>query len=70
MDWHDYVTSCLVQQALGERRAAAARERLLQAHRLPRPPLRLTVGTALIRLGSRLIGAAASTELKTSYRQA
>jgi len=58
MDWHDYVTGELVETQLAERRAAAALERLAHMHRAPRPPVRLAIGAALIRLGSRLAGAA------------
>ena len=56
MDWHDYVTGELVETQLAERRAAAARERLVRTHRAPRRLLRIAVGAALIRLGSRLVG--------------
>ncbi len=56
MDGHDYVTGGLVETALAERRAVAARERLVRTHRAPRPLFRMAVGTALIRLGSRLAG--------------
>ena len=70
MDFHEYITGRLIQERLAEYRAAAARERLYQAYRASRPPLRLTVGNALIRLGSWIMGADATTRLKTSYRRA
>ena len=57
MDWHDYVTGELVETRLAERRAAAALERLAHMQRPPRPPFRTAIGSALIRLGSRLGGA-------------
>ncbi len=57
MDWHDYITGRLVETRLAERRAAAALERLVRTHRAPRPPFRIAIGTALIRLGSKLGGA-------------
>lgn len=70
MDWHEYVADHLVRERLAEYRAAADRERLYQEHRPPRPPLRLTIGSALIRLGSWITGRDAATSLKTSYRRA
>lgn len=57
MDWHDYVTGELVAQQLAERRATAARARLLRDHREAQRPLRVAVGCALIRLGSWIVGA-------------
>lgn len=70
MDFHEYITGRLIQDTLAEYRADAARERLYQACRTPRPSLRLRVGTVLIRLGSRILGADSTTNLKTSYRRA
>jgi hypothetical protein len=70
MDWHDYVTGELVSGQLAERRAAATRARLLKAHRGPRASLRLALGGALIRLGSRLVGTDDATRLTTRYRRA
>jgi hypothetical protein len=49
MEFHEYITGRLIQEMLAERRADAARERLYQASRPPRPSLRLRVGTVLIR---------------------
>ena len=57
MDWHDYVTGELVETRLAERRAAAALERLARTYRASRPPFRIAIGSALMRLGSRLGGA-------------
>ena len=70
MDGHEYVTGRLIQDTLAEYRATAARERLYREHRAPRAPLRFTVGSALVRLGSRIVGADAATRLNTSYRRA
>lgn len=70
MDFHEYITGRLIEETLAEYRAAAARERLYQTYRTPRPSLRLRVGTVLIRLGSRILGADLTTNLKTSYRRA
>jgi hypothetical protein len=68
MDWHEYVMGELIAERLAEFRAQAARERLLAANRPPRPPLRVAVGSLLIRLGSWIEGAAAES-LKASYRR-
>jgi hypothetical protein len=69
MDWHDYITGELVEARLAERRAEAARERILLAQQ-ERQPLRVTVGSALIRLGGWIVGANRATRLKTSVRRA
>ena len=66
MDWHDYVTGELIADRIGQLRAEAALERLIAAHRPPRPPLRATVGGALIRLGSWVVGAQPAERLRTS----
>jgi hypothetical protein len=52
MDINLYVT----ELRLAELREQAARRRLLQAARSTRPPLRVTLGQALIRLGRLLLG--------------
>ena len=57
MDYHEYVTGELIEQHLAERRAHAAVERLVAAERRPGPGLRVTIGHALIRLGSRMASA-------------
>jgi hypothetical protein len=67
VDWHEYVTGQLIEAQLAEYRRTAARLRLIQAQ--PRTPLRITVGGALIRLGSWIEGDAAPG-LSTSYRRA
>jgi len=56
MDWHEYVTGELIRSQLAERRAAAAIERMGRAHRAPRRSVRIVLGAALVRLGSRLAG--------------
>jgi hypothetical protein len=70
MDWHEYVTGELIEERLADLRAEAALERQLAACRLPRPPLRVAIGGALIRLGSRIVGAEPAEPLKASYRRA
>ena len=70
MDWHEYVTGELIKQSIAERRAQAAAARLVAAHRPPRPPLRVVIGGALIRLGSWLVGTEPEKRLKASYRRA
>ena len=70
MEWHEYLTGELIRDRVGELRAQATRERLVSAHRAPRPPLRVSVGGALIRLGSWLVGAERERRLATSYRRA
>jgi hypothetical protein len=61
MDWHDYVTGKLVEARLEELRTSAARTRLLRARRPPQGELRVAVGRALIRLGSRIVGTVSVT---------
>ena len=60
MDGHEYIMGKLIEARVAELRAAAARARLLSAHREPRRPLRAIVGLALIRLGSRIVGVGAA----------
>jgi hypothetical protein len=63
MDMHEY----LAEAHLAALREQALRERLARAARPARPPLRVTLGYALIRLGHRLLGgfaASASPALK------
>jgi hypothetical protein len=45
----------IVAERLAEARAAAAQERVMQALRLSRPPLRVIVGARLVALGERLL---------------
>ncbi len=66
MDLHDYITGELVKDRLAEMREYAASERRFAAYRAPRPRLRVAVGNALIRLGSRIVG---TERLQTSYRR-
>ncbi len=70
MDWHDYVTGELIGDRVAELRAQAALERQLAALRPPRQPLRAAVGSALIRLGSWIVGETPDEGLKASYRRA
>jgi hypothetical protein len=56
MDGHEYITGKLVEARIADLRAAAARERLVSAHREPRRRLRAVLGLTLIRLGSRIVG--------------
>jgi hypothetical protein len=55
MDLNIYVTEYWVKERMGEVRAAAMREQLVQSLRT-RPPLRVTLGQALVWLGRRLQG--------------
>jgi hypothetical protein len=64
--WHPDSTRQLIEERLREARAVAAVERLARASRPPRPGLRVTLGDALIRLGSRLL----REHLQTGYRRA
>jgi len=52
MDMNGY----LVDIRLAELRERALREHLVHAARAARPPLRVTLGQALIRLGHQLLG--------------
>ncbi len=56
MEFNDYFVERLVKERLAETRAAAARAHLLDRSRRPRRPLRVTVGTALVRAGAWLLG--------------
>jgi len=51
MDLNDYVMSQLVRARLADLRADAARHNAASDARSARPPLRVAVGLALIRLG-------------------
>ncbi len=48
---YDYFTALLAEQRLAEIREFAAREALARAGRPPRRPLRIVLGTALVRAG-------------------
>jgi hypothetical protein len=54
MDMNEYCLSELARERLQEMRAEA-RAMALRAQARPRPPLRVTVGHALVRLGNRLL---------------
>ena len=62
MDGHEYITGKLVEARIADLRAAAARERLISTLREPRRPLRAVLGSALIRLGSRIVGTGATAQ--------
>lgn len=70
MDLQEYFADHLARERIAEFRAAADRERLSQEFREPRPPLRVSVGTALIRLGSWITGPTPAADLNTSFRRA
>ncbi|PYN76254.1 MAG: hypothetical protein DMD96_26400 [Candidatus Rokuibacteriota bacterium] len=56
MDLNIYLIEYWAKERLSEVRAAATRERLVESLQ-PRPPFRVALGLALIRLGQRLQGA-------------
>jgi hypothetical protein len=58
MDLNIYVTEYWVKERMGEVRAAAMRDQLVQSLRTRRP-LRVAVGEALVWLGHRLQGGGA-----------
>ena len=70
MDWNEYVTGELIEERLAELRAQAALERQLASYRAPRPPVRVAIGGALIRLGSWIVGTETEKGLKASYPRA
>jgi hypothetical protein len=55
---NSYVLECLIRERNMEAAAHAARERVLRSLRPMRPPVMVLLGTALIKLGSRLAGQA------------
>ena len=59
MDLNVYLLEWWAKERMGEVRAAAVRERLVESLR-QRPPLRVVLGLALISLGRRLRGSRAS----------
>jgi hypothetical protein len=65
MDMNLYLVEWWAKERLDELRAALKREQLAEALR-ERPPLRVTVGLALISLGQRLRGNAAGTGAPTA----
>ena len=60
MDMNVYLVEWWAKERLDELRAALKREQLVESLR-QRPPLRVTIGLALISLGQRLRGNAAGT---------
>jgi len=69
MDMNLYLVEWWAKERLDELRAALKREQLAEALR-ERPPLRVTVGLALISLGQRLRGNAAGTGAPTAATSA
>ena len=59
MDLNVYLLEWWAKERMGEVRAAAVRERLVESLR-QRPPLRVVLGLALISLGRRLQGSRGS----------
>lgn len=55
MDYNEYYIAWLIKQRVSELQAAARRAALLRDVPLPRHPLRVALGTALIRLGAWLL---------------
>jgi hypothetical protein len=55
MDLNVYLLEWMAKERLHEIQAAAVRERLAESLR-QRPPLRVTLGLALINFGQRLLG--------------
>ncbi len=55
MDMNVYLVEWWAKERLGEIRAAVVREQLAESLR-PRPPLRVTLGRALINFGRKLQG--------------
>ena len=60
MEANEYLLEVLVREKLDEARAMTARRALVMASRPVRAPLRARVGTALIALGERVGGPAAT----------
>ena len=56
MELNTYVMEAIARQELAERRIAAMREGLARAAARPRRPVRVTLGLALIRLGTLTLG--------------
>ena len=67
MDMNLYLVEWWAKERLDELRAALKREQLAESLR-QRPPLRVTIGLALISLGQRLRGSAAGTGLRRPER--
>jgi hypothetical protein len=56
MDMNSYALEALAREHLGELHARAERAQRARAAASPRPPLRVALGLALIRLGTRALG--------------
>ena len=56
MDMNLYASEVIARHHLAELRAEAARHVLARSLAPARPPLRVSVGHALIRMGTRLLG--------------
>ena len=69
MDMNVYLVEWWAKERLDELRAALKREQLAESLR-QRPPLRVTIGLALISLGQRLRGNAAGTGAPTAATSA
>jgi hypothetical protein len=65
MDMNVYLVEWWAKERLDELRAAVVREQLAVSMR-QKPPLRVTLGLALISLGKRLQGSAAGTAAPTA----
>ena len=55
MDFNEYVALMMVRERHAEMIAAARRDAVLKSVARPRGPIRVAVGTALIRLGAWLL---------------
>ena len=53
-----YVLELMARQQIAERHAAAVQYEMVRAAAPPRRPLRIAIGLALIRLGTRALGPA------------
>ena len=56
MDMNHYALELMARQQIAERHAGAARHEMIRAAAPPRRPLRVAIGLALIRLGTRALG--------------
>lgn len=56
MDFNEYFAECLLKERLAEARELAARNALIDSLRLPRRPMRVALGLALIRVGQWILG--------------
>jgi hypothetical protein len=56
MDMNGYALELMTRQLIAERHAGAARHEMVRTAAPPRRPLRIAIGLALIRLGTRALG--------------